>query len=144
MNYPIFLDKEGWTNTEIDLEDFYILGTGTSPQKHVNKIRLRAGANTTQLAVTVNDVGINRSVANLVYPNPTSGSFRLTYNVDEPSRIRITMRDFSGKKIAELGNHLRNNGRYTEIIDIGLYPAGLYIVEVAANNRSQLFKILKQ
>ncbi len=143
MNYPIFLDKEGWTNTEIDLDDFYILGTNTSPQKHVNKIRLRAAANTTQLAMTVTDASLNRAVSSLVYPNPTYGSFRVTYTVDEPSRVRISLRDLSGRTIAQLGNHLRNNGRYTEAVNIGMYPAGMYFVEVATNQRNRLFKIVK-
>lgn len=40
MNYPIFLDKQGWNNTEVDFDDFYVLGTEHTPQKKVNKIRI--------------------------------------------------------------------------------------------------------
>jgi len=43
MRYPIFLDKTGSTNTEIDLDDFYILGTG-GINKSVNKIRVYTSA----------------------------------------------------------------------------------------------------
>jgi hypothetical protein len=40
-HYPIFLDKEGTGNTEIDEEDFFILGTPAKWNNSVNKLRLR-------------------------------------------------------------------------------------------------------
>jgi hypothetical protein len=32
LNYPIFCDAEGWSNTAIDLNDFYVLGKGAEDQ----------------------------------------------------------------------------------------------------------------
>jgi hypothetical protein len=28
LNYPVLCDVEGWSNTEIDINDFYVLGKG--------------------------------------------------------------------------------------------------------------------
>ncbi len=39
IHYPIFLDKSGWSNTEIDFGDFYILGT--QPGKKQNPLHIR-------------------------------------------------------------------------------------------------------
>jgi hypothetical protein len=39
-DYPIFLDKTGWTNTQIDLEQFYILGTTANQPNVINRMKL--------------------------------------------------------------------------------------------------------
>jgi hypothetical protein len=143
MNYPIFLDKEGWTNTEIDIDDFYILGTGTTPQKHVNRIHLKSGRTALQLLGS-QSTNLNRSTAtDLVYPNPNSGSFQLSYALDEPSRVRVSLLNLSGRNLGILKNTLKNNGRFTETLDISHYPAGTYIIEMLTNTRRQLYKIVK-
>lgn len=42
MNYPIFLSADGWTNTTVDLNDFYIIGTHSqSPfSRKVNRLHI--------------------------------------------------------------------------------------------------------
>ena len=42
MNYPIFLSADGWTNTEIDLNDFYLIGTNSqSPfSRNLNRLHI--------------------------------------------------------------------------------------------------------
>jgi hypothetical protein len=40
-HYPIFLDQTGWTNTQIDLTQFYILGTQAKQPSVINRMRLR-------------------------------------------------------------------------------------------------------
>ena len=42
MNYPIFLSADGWTNTEVDLDDFYLIGTNSqSPfSRNLNRLHI--------------------------------------------------------------------------------------------------------
>jgi len=144
MNYPIFLDKEGWSNTEIDIDDFYILGTGASPQKHVNKIHLRSAVTVAQLGPsrTPNATLVGRD--NLVYPNPNNGSFKLSYYLDEASRVSISLLNMNGRSLGVLKNNLRNHGRYTEHVEIDHYPSGTYLVEMTSKTQRRIYKIIKQ
>jgi len=144
MNYPIFLDKEGWSNTEIDIDDFYILGTGTSPQKQVNKIHLKSFITVGQLISSRPFNPSQSTPDNLVYPNPNNGSFRLSYNLDEPSRVRISLLNTNGRSLGVLKNVVRNYGRYSEVVDIHTYPAGTYLVEMSSNTQHMVYKIIKQ
>jgi len=40
LNYPIFTNQEGSSNTEIDLSDFYVLGSAHTPSDHIQKKRI--------------------------------------------------------------------------------------------------------
>jgi len=42
LHYPVFCDAEGWSNTEIDLNDFYVLGKGAEENftSYFNKYRV--------------------------------------------------------------------------------------------------------
>jgi hypothetical protein len=48
MHYPILMDKDGWTNTEIDINDFYVVGVGNAS----NPVRLHISAEVRTPALT--------------------------------------------------------------------------------------------
>lgn len=145
MNYPIFLDKEGWSNTEIDIDDFYILGTGITPRKYVNRIHiLRSKTMDIQSIVPGSLMQRQQSSDNLVYPNPNNGFFQFSYTLDEASRVRISVLDITGRRLGVLKNELKNFGYYTDNLDMHTYPAGLYFVEMISNTRRLVFEIIKK
>ncbi|MES1249768.1 MAG: T9SS type A sorting domain-containing protein, partial [Chitinophaga rupis] len=142
MNYPIFLSKDGWSNTEVDLDDFYILGTGNNITNIVNRVHIQAGAPasfvrmfTTLVAWPVSDNGLS--------PNPGTGLFRLTYTVNNPSDLSIAIFDMSGRQLKVLSKGARDPGNYTEDLDITSWAAGIYLIKVMAGNTTSLYKVVK-
>lgn len=143
LNYPVFLDKEGWTNTEIDIDDFYILGTGTTPQMYVNRVHVFKPNPSTE--VTAFSATPARSPAgDYAWPNPTNGIFQVSYQLEEPARVRISLLDITGRRMGMIRNETKNQGSHTASLDMQTYPAGLYFVEVLVNNRRRIVQVMKK
>ncbi|RYG01571.1 MAG: T9SS type A sorting domain-containing protein [Chitinophagaceae bacterium] len=143
MNYPVFLDKEGWNNTEVDIDDFYILGTGINPQKMVNKIHIKS-VNPLSQSLAIRPVSTFREIReNLLYPNPNNGTFNVNYVITEPSRIRISLLNTAGINLGVLKTSTRNPGKHSDSVNMNLFPAGIYFVEMKSNTETILYKIVK-
>jgi uncharacterized delta-60 repeat protein len=70
----------------------------------------------------------NNKIPVSVFPNPTSNSFSVTYELSDLTEVGFEMYDMAGKKVASFGKNLRNAGKQQELFEI---PAsitnGLYI-----------------
>lgn len=143
MNYPIFLSKDGWSNTEIDIDDFYVLGTGTEPKSFVNKIHISKYLTTSGQVPSLMSYNFQNIPDNAVYPNPTAGSFQIAYNLDEASRIRVYIFDLSGKKLATIDDEDKEQGNYIDQFDISNYPNGIYIIEMINDKKRRAYKLVK-
>lgn len=70
----------------------------------------------------------NNKIPVSVFPNPTSNSFSMTYELSDLTDVNFELYDMAGKQVASLGNGSRNAGKQQELFDI---PAsisnGLYI-----------------
>lgn len=74
----------------------------------------------------------------VIYPNPSEGLFKISFNKREPdSQIKIYNQ--TGKLIKTIDN---TQARELEI-DLSNYPAGLYIVALKGTNSIQMKKIIK-
>jgi photosystem II stability/assembly factor-like uncharacterized protein len=78
-----------------------------------------------------------------VYPNPTSGKFRLTINKQDPGILQVKLMDMTGKIIKE---NMENQftGRYIQDFDISSYAKGTYILQVTDGKRKVNRKIIFQ
>jgi hypothetical protein len=141
MNYPIFLSNDGWTNTEVDIDDFYVLGSGSILTNIVNRIHIQAAAMAASSTRSFFTVGAEP--ADRLFPNPGMGLYKLTYIVNSLSDITISIFDMSGRKLKSLSKGRRNPGNYTEDLDISGWPDGVYLVEIIADNKSRLYKVIK-
>ncbi len=75
------------------------------------------------------------SDALFVFPNPSGGSFRLTFE-DAGSKLqRVSVCDISGKKVYE-NNAMNSGGIYEKHIDISQKPKGMYIVTVELDDHT--------
>lgn len=99
FSYPIFLDKSGWTNTEIDLDDFFILG-----QTDLNKtirIRLRLNTPNQTSALPKSEFDLiekfNHEVINVAYPVPADDFLVINYHANHCSNAEI--RDVFGNLV---------------------------------------------
>jgi len=143
MNYPIFLSNDGWSNTEIDIDDFYLLGTGTMPGNYVNKIHLTktsVSASQSLAAMSYNWQNISEVA---VYPNPTQGSFVLAYGLGTPSLVQINLFDAGGNKLATIDNEQKEVGKYVDQFDISTYPGGVYFIETLIEGKRRTYKLIK-
>ncbi len=70
----------------------------------------------------------NNKIPVSVFPNPTSNSFSMTYELSDLTDVNFELYDMSGKQVAALGKGARNAGKQQELFDI---PAslsnGLYV-----------------
>ncbi|MBQ21046.1 MAG: hypothetical protein CMD31_09850 [Flavobacteriales bacterium] len=73
-----------------------------------------------------------------VYPNPTNSSFMVSFKNQEFNKKQLTIVDISGRKVYEL---VTNKDK--EIIDLGVYPKGVYFLEILIENEKVVQKIIK-
>lgn len=80
-----------------------------------------------------------------VYPNPSKGLFMLLMQQESNEKINVAVYDVNGKRVKQ--QEIMANG-YVQKINVDLqavqYPAGMYMIEVNAGGRKEVFKVVKQ
>lgn len=72
-----------------------------------------------------------------LYPNPTTGSFRLTFT-KALKTARVSILDMNGRSLKQF------NASGNEVVfDVSAYPSGLYYVNVIDVGNSMTFKVIK-
>jgi hypothetical protein len=142
MNYPIFLDKDGWTNTEVDIDDFYILGTGSTVSNRVNRMHVQA-SQVRALATLYSNRTQEGPAGDRLFPNPCMGLFKLIYTVNSLSGVTITIFDPGGRKLMSRDEGSQSPGTYTEDLDISKWANGIYLVKIITGNNSSIYKVIK-
>ena len=158
MNYPILLSADSWSKTAIDLDNFYIIGTHSRSTftSNVNRINVRLFMPPPAIkrpnpckanafcptayrngSVTVSDNNING-----IYPNPNHRNFHFGYTLSESSLTQINILDITGKLIFTNFPSYRMPGYYTENINIGNNPNGVYLLEFLKNGLKTTYKII--
>src|SRR4029079_15865208 len=77
-------------------------------------------------------------------PNPVVNTSRLTYRVQSPSQILITVSDASGKPVKVLSNKRQDAGNYTIEWNAGTLAKGAYFISISKNGEiKQTLPLLK-
>jgi len=147
MNYPILLSSDGWSNSVVDENDFYVLGTAAAFSNVVYKkhIFLRPQ---TALVQTLSFGGAPISgpagplSVTSVAPNPGHGLFRLNYTLADYSLVRINLLDITGRRLRNISPVQRGPGANTEMVDLSGQAPGVYILEVMAAGTRQVVKVV--
>jgi hypothetical protein len=71
----------------------------------------------------------------LLYPNPTTGQFRIRI----PDGSRVSIHNAAGQLIMQLDDYQQET-----VLDISSFPAGIYPVQIAWGHSLQRIKVLKQ
>lgn len=80
-----------------------------------------------------------------VAPNPFASRFNLSYELEEPSLVDVSVMDLSGKMlIRSQENRLMEAGSHQMQIDLNDQPQGLYLVLFTINGETHTRKILKK
>lgn len=100
--------------------------------------------------IHVKVLGCSSAVSNItsvvdanVYPNPFSNKINLDINSKENAEGRVTLYDFSGRKVVSLNRRIVVGDNHIEINDIEL-SNGIYFLELETENVNRQFKIVKQ
>ena len=149
MNYPIFLSADGWSNSVVDENDFYILGTGSVISNTVYKKHISladAGLITQALAMRNGPVIAGGSgslqVIN-VSPNPGPGLFQLGYTLGAYAIVRVNVLDMMGRRLQTGVPVQRAPGAYSEAVDLGSFAGGVYLLELMTGKDRKVVKVVR-
>lgn len=150
LNYPVLLDKEGTSNTEVDAEDFYIVGSEHRPMDRVNKIRVYnpvpppvvdRGAPGLMMQ-SFSTAPVPTSVEVLPFPNPFEGMLSVRMSVASSARVRLFLLTLEGRRIRALAD-ASGRALHTASYDLSALPSGLYLLECIVDDVSMYRKVVK-
>lgn len=78
------------------------------------------------------------------FPNPYNGTTTLTYNLNEPKHVELTIYNTLGTKVAALVNEFQKTGEYNVDVDMDrlqLSP-GIYYTKINVGSYSQTIKMI--
>jgi len=77
----------------------------------------------------------------VVYPNPATSEATLVVDLNRNTNIRVTVMDITGKVVAEIFNGMQTVGKQHFAINTSALNTGLYLVNVAAEDKQQTVKL---
>lgn len=89
----------------------------------------------------VRPIVFTKDVQWLVYPNPSSGTFYLSYQLPAGELLSVKIYDASGRTVQQLS---ANGTGFVQKLWIELKSNGLYILEASGGDKKQFFKLVKQ
>jgi hypothetical protein len=75
-------------------------------------------------------------------PNPASGQVRIQFAAFEAMRIELALFDMQGQKLGSIFAGEVPSGTYTYPVDVTQFPAGTYLVSLAASTGARITKRL--
>ncbi|HVU55904.1 MAG TPA: T9SS type A sorting domain-containing protein [Puia sp.] len=151
LNYPIFLSADGWSNSVVDEDDFYVLGTAAAISNVVYKkhIFLHPQASFAQVLSLSGSGPVSPGPSvplsvTAVAPNPGRGLFRVDYTLMDYALVRVNVLDITGRRLQSGSPEQRGPGANTETVDLSGRVPGMYLMEVLAGSSRQVAKVLVQ
>ena len=77
-------------------------------------------------------------------PNPFHDAMWLTYELDQSSRVDITLVDLAGRPLRNLASGQQPQGRHSLLVNTEDLPQGMYIVLVQVDGKVAPTKVIKQ
>lgn len=149
MNYPVLLSADGWSNSVVDENDFYVLGTAGAITNKVYKKHISlsgAGLSTQALALRggpiIAGAGSGLQVTS-VSPNPGPGLFQLSYTMGDYGIIRVNVLDMMGRQLQKGIPVQRAPGAYRELVDLGSMAGGVYLLELMTGRERRVVKVVR-
>jgi len=76
------------------------------------------------------------------YPNPFNASTMISFNLSEPSDVRVEIFDLLGRGIVTLLNELKQAGEHQVVWNAGDQPSGVYFYKMETGNISETRKMV--
>jgi hypothetical protein len=117
----------------------YICPCNTGNAARRNNPAMRNAVNTGGLALTAPDIFAK------VSPNPFTDNSVVTYHLDAPAAISISMVNADGKTVKQLVSRNLKAGTYTEKIGSSELAQGIYFIKIAKDGETkQTIKVVKE
>lgn len=145
LNYPVLCDFDSWSNTEIDINNFFVVGKGPIVDHIFNKYHIYAPGH--RKAVNVTEADVKKALAAIatgIAPTPNKGIFTLNYSLEANAKVQINVMDITGRKVRSINPVVKAPGNYIENIDITSFGNGVYIIELITGDTRQTFKTVKR
>ncbi len=132
----VFISDEEMENGKVDIR----MHTG---EGDFTMVLVTEGIDPTEKAMTKETVEAE-GVENLSYfPNPSEGSFTLSFDQSEKAKTEIIITDVNGKKVysERLGKF---SGNYSKLIDLSEFGSGVYLININQGKKTTSKKIIIQ
>jgi hypothetical protein len=81
----------------------------------------------------------------IVYPNPTENTIQVSFNVENQGNIKITVFDYTGRKVKDLGVHTVSNGSFNKEFNLSELQSNIYFIVLSFEDKKILVqKIVKK
>jgi len=129
-------------NIPKDTTEFFVLGTHlVALQKATPKVEGRIQA-TDKTGIQESNSIKNKRVN--VAPNPTSNQTKITFTVDKPENVRLTLYSSALHEVSTPYNGLLGAGEQSIVIDTKYLPSGAYLYRLTIGNTSNVGQIIVQ
>lgn len=78
----------------------------------------------------------------VLHPNPFNLSFKINFNLQNNSKVRLTLFDVSGRKVREIENNNLNSGEHQYLVNTPELSSGVYFINVSVNEKIYTKKII--
>ncbi|HET6243584.1 MAG: T9SS type A sorting domain-containing protein [Bacteroidetes bacterium] len=96
---------------------------------------------TTQAIIGVNEFSDRSLLSCNIYPNPTSGTFQIECNLPESCDLQLNIINSKGQKIYT-ENIFGVKGDYERFIDMNKHAKGIYFIEIIADRKRAVRRIV--
>jgi hypothetical protein len=80
----------------------------------------------------------------ITYPNPTDDNITVTFTVEKPGNISLSLYDLGGREVKTIVNTDLNSGEHRYSTNVGYLPSGTYIVTLKKGTGIESNKIIRK
>jgi len=131
-------------NESTDLNARLQIGAGSSSDNiYLDKVSLKIEATSSSADRFQSD---SKFRLHTNYPNPFSSSTTIAYELSEASKVKLSIYNSMGEKLAEYINTEQLAGKYSEELQLGNYPSGVYYYTLEARvlNSALCYRLTKR
>ena len=77
-----------------------------------------------------------------IYPNPFNPDAHISYSILQNTDLTISVSDITGKNVKTIFEGNQNLGQYHREWQAGVYPSGIYFINISTSNYSVTQKIV--
>ena len=82
------------------------------------------------------------AVNSIIYPNPASDHTLLQYELNNPSKVRVTLTDISGRTLRIISDEIQSAGTHSELIDAEQLNQGIYLLSIETNVGKKVHRLV--
>lgn len=78
----------------------------------------------------------------IVFPNPSSQSTSLLFNIDKPAKVNVAICDITGKEVMLIAEEEMQNGNHRLFIDTSKLSSGIYFCKMRSEGAEKVLKVV--